>query len=158
MLALVAAAPVHAQRRLIVPAIGTVLGTGAGGYVSVGVVAYRARQGNYLFNLEDAFGWESAAIFAGGGTGLVLGIWDERRLRNTVVATAGLGLVGTVVGAVVGDRIWPPPEGRWAGGVIGGGAGILAGAVIGVLMPPDWLEDDDGEEGVPMMIRIPVGE
>jgi hypothetical protein len=156
--ALAAPEPVEAQaNKLIAPAIGVLLGTGAGGYVAVGIVAYRARQGRYLYNVQDALGWESAAVLAGGGTGLALGLWDERRLRNTVIASAGLALVGTGIGALVGRRIWPPPEGKWAGGVIGGGVGILLGAASGVLLPPDWLGDDGGGDEVPLAIRIPVG-
>ena len=147
--------PAHAQRKLISAGIGTVLGTGAGGYVALGVIALQARHGTYLFNLQDAFGWESAAVLAGGGTGLALGLWDEGRLLNTVAATTSLGLVGTAIGVVVGHHIWPPPEGKWAGGVIGGGAGILAGAVVGVLLPPDLFKEEDG--GIPILIRIPVG-
>jgi hypothetical protein len=156
-LAVAAPEPVHAQRQVIAPMIGGVLGVGAGGFVALGITAYRARQGRFLFSMEDAFGWESAAVLAGGTTGIVLGIWDERRLRNTVVATAGLGLVGTGIGALVGRNVWPPPEGKWAGGVIGGGAGILAGAALGVLLPPDWFGGDDSTDGVPVTIRIPVG-
>ena len=153
-----APAPAQAQRQIIAPAIGAVLGTGAGGYVALGITALRARRGHYLFGLQDAFGWQSAAVLAGGGTGVVLGIWDENRLRNTVVATAALGIVGTGIGALVGREIWPPPEGKWAGGVIGGAAGVLVGAGIGVLLPPDLWKQDDGQDGVPVSIRIPVGE
>ena len=149
--------PVHAQRRLVAPAVGAVLGTGAGGYVALGVVALRARRGDYLFNLADVFGWQSISVLAGGGTGIILGIWDENRLRNTVVATTALGLVGTGAGALVGRAIWPPPEGKWAGGVIGGGAGVLLGAAVGVLLPPDFIKDDDGDNGIPILIRVPVG-
>jgi hypothetical protein len=147
--------PVHAQRRLVAPAVGAVLGTGAGGYVALSIVALQARRGTYLFNLSDFFGWESAAVLAGGGTGIILGFWDEGRLLNTVAATTAFGLVGTGVGALVGREIWPAPEGKWAGGVIGGGAGILLGAAVGVLLPPDFIKEEDG--GIPILIRVPVG-
>lgn len=159
LLALATALPasVGAQNRLVPAAIGGVVGTGAGGYVALSIVALRARRGQYLFNLADAFGWESAAVLAGGGTGVALGIWDPNRLRNTIVATAALGLVGTGVGALVGRELWPPPEGKWAGGVIGGGAGVLLGAAIGVLLPPDLIWKNDTSTGIPLLIRIPVG-
>jgi hypothetical protein len=149
--------PVEAQRRLIAPAIGALLGTGAGGYVALGITALRARNGHYLFVMQDAFGWQSAAVLAGGGTGIILGIWDEDRLRNTVLATTAVGIFGTGVGALVGRTLWPPPEGKWAGGVIGGAAGILIGAAVGTLMPPDFLIKDEAQDGIPVQIRIPVG-
>lgn len=155
VLALAAPAPSAAQSRLVPMAAGGLIGTGAGGYVALGIVTLRARRGQYLFNLADAFGWESAAVLAGGGTGLALGLWDPNRLRNTIVATAALGIAGTGIGALVGRRLWPPPEGKWAGGVIGGAAGVLVGAGVGVLMPRDLLWKDESRTGVPLLVRIP---
>jgi hypothetical protein len=158
-LMLVLPEPASAQNRVIPAAIGAVVGTGAGGYVALGVTALRARRGRYLFGVQDALGWQSAAVLAGGGTGLVLGAWDENRLKNTVAATAALGLVGTGIGALVGHQRWPAPEGKWAGGVIGGAAGVLIGAAVGVLLPPDLIFGSKKESSAPIgaSIRIPVG-
>ena len=127
---------VHAQR--ILPAlVGGVVGMGAGGYVALGVVTLKARNGKYLYVIGDAaFGWESAAVLAGGGTGFALGLWDTERLRNGIYGSIAGGLVGTGVGALVGRRLWPAPEGKWAGGVIGGAAGILVGVAVGSLLRP----------------------
>lgn len=155
-LALCAPLPLPAQR-ILPAAVGGVIGVGAGGYVAVGVIAVRARRGHYLFAFKDAFGWDSAAILAGGTTGIALGLWDPRRLRNTIVSTAALGLAGTGVGALVGHRRWPPPEGKWAGAVVGGGVGVLAGAAVGVLLPPDFLGTEESKSGLPFLLRIPVG-
>ncbi len=150
-------APVVAQNRILPAAVGALAGMGAGGYVAVGVVTLRARRGRYLFAFKDAFGWDSAAIFAGGGTGIVLGAWDPRRLRNTILSTTGLGVVGTGVGALVGHQIWPPPEGKWAGAVVGGAVGVLTGAVVGVLLPADF-SGGETKSGLPFLVRIPVGQ
>src|SRR3954470_7527446 len=117
VLSLGLASPVRAQNRIVPVAIGALTGMGAGGYVSLGVVAERARRGHYLFILKDAFGWDSAAVLAGGGTGIALGVWDPNRLRNTILSTAGFGLVGTGIGALIGHMRWAPPEGKWAGAV-----------------------------------------
>ena len=127
---------VHAQR--IVPAlVGGLVGMGAGGYVALGVVTLKARNGKYLYVIGDAaFGWESAAVLAGGGTGFALGLWDMERLRNGVYGSIAGGLVGTGIGALVGHHIWPAPEGKWAGGVIGGAAGVLVGVGVGALLVP----------------------
>ncbi len=132
---------------------------GAGGYVALGVITLEARRGTYLFGLDDALGWESAAVLAGGGAGVILGAWDQNRLRSTVFGSIAGAVVGTGVGALVGRRIWPPPEGKWAGGVIGGAAGVLVGAGVGMLMPQKWLGGErDADNSVPVAIRIPVGE
>src|SRR5947209_8922819 len=109
--------PGQAQNRILPAAIGALAGMGAGGYVSLGVVTERARRGHYLFILKDAFGWDSAAVLAGGGTGIALGVWDPNRLRNTILSTAGLGLVGTGIGAVSGHARWAAAQGNWAGAV-----------------------------------------
>lgn len=154
--ALSAPPPLRAQNKVLPAAIGGLVGTGAGGYVAVGVVAMRARRGHYLFAFKDAFGWDSAAILAGGGTGIALGLWDPKRLRNTVLSTATLGLAGTGIGALIGHRRWPPPEGKWAGAVIGGGIGVLTGAAIGVLLPPDFTGREETKTGLPFLLRIPV--
>lgn len=153
--ALAMPAPASAQGRILPGAVGALSGMGAGGYVSVGVVALRARRGHYLFALKDAFGWDSAAVIAGGGTGIVLGIWDPNRLQNTILSTAALGLVGTGIGAAIGHVRWPPPEGKWAGAVIGGGVGVLAGAVVGVLLPSDLLGSEQSETGIPFLLQVP---
>ena len=63
--------------------------------------------------------------------------------------------MGTAAGALIGRRLWPPPEGKWAGGVIGGAAGILLGAGVGMLWPVDG--DGGGEQPVNVMIQLPLG-
>lgn len=152
-----------AGQRLLHGAAGGLIGMGAGGYVALGVVTFKARHGKYLYVVGDAaFGWESAAVLAGGGTGLALGLWDLNRLRNGVLGSIAGGLVGTGVGALVGHRVWPPPEGKWAGGVIGGSAGILLGVGIGALLFPGSKSDAPTRGGAPAApqeigFSIPVG-
>jgi hypothetical protein len=155
------AAPAQAQvaKRLLPAAAGAVLGMGAGGYVALGIVTLKARHGQYLYVIGDAaFGWESAAVLAGSGTGIALGLWDIERLRNGVYGSIAGGLLGTGVGALVGHRIWPAPEGKWAGGVIGGAAGILVGVGVGALFFPRG-NDDETAPGAASQIAfsIPVG-
>lgn len=137
-------------------AIGGAIGMGAGGYVALGIVALKARHGQYLFGLDDVLGWESGAVLAGTGTGVALGLWDQERLRHAVYGAMGGALLGTVVGVLVGRERWDPPEGKWAGGVIGGAAGILVGTGIGALWPPD-PGGDGGGAVIPVTVRIPLG-
>ena len=146
----------QAQEKRLVPAlVGGALGLGVGGYVSIGIWSWKAHQGSYLFTVDDALGWESTPILVGAATGAAIGWISQDRLRNAAWVGIGTGLVGTVVGAIVGNNVWEPPEGRWAGGVVGGGAGLLLGAAVGMILPVD--DGDGGEEGVPVEVRIPVG-
>ena len=134
--------------------IGGALGMGAGGYVSLGIVALEARRGEYIYGIDDFLGWRSVPVLAGAATGVTLGLWDRERLRHTVYGTIGGGLLGTAVGAVVGREIWPPPEGKWAGAVVGGAAGILVGAAVGAF----WPLDDGGDSApIAVSIQIPLG-
>jgi hypothetical protein len=145
--------PAQAQEWLA-GAVGGALGMGAGGYVSLGIVTLQARRGSYLYGIDDFLGWQSTPVIAGTLTGVVLGLWDQRRLRHTVYGSIGGAAVGTVVGAFVGKHKWPPPEGVWAGGVIGGAAGILVGSAVGAL----WPVDSGGEaQPVSLSIQLPLG-
>ena len=146
-------APAHAQGWLAA-GIGGVLGTGAGGFVSLGIVTLGARRGQYVYGIDDVLGWRSVPVLAGAATGITLGFWDERRLRHTVYGTFAGGALGTAVGALVGREIWPPPEGKWAGAVVGGAAGILVGAAVGTL----WPVDDGGDSApIGISLQIPLG-
>jgi hypothetical protein len=145
-------APARAQGWL--PAvIGGTLGMGAGGYVSLGIVALEARRGEYIYGVDDVLGWRSVPVLAGAATGVALGLWDQERLRHTVYGTIGGGAVGTAVGLLVGRRLWPPPEGKWAGAVIGGAAGILAGAAVGAFWP---MEDGGAAAPIGVSVQIPL--
>ncbi len=160
LLLLVAAAPLArpgrlaAQQERVLPALlGGALGLGVGGYVSIGIWSYKAHHGEYLFSVKDALGWESTPILVGTAIGATVGWISRDRLRRSAEIGLGLGAVGTVVGAVVGKRVWTTPEGMWGGGVIGGGAGLVVGALVGMF----WPTGGGGGGGVPVQIRVPVG-
>jgi hypothetical protein len=133
--------PLAAQQ--ILPAlVGGAAGFAAGGYVGIGIVTFQARRGHYLYSTEDALGWHAAPVLIGPAVGFLIGLFDQERLRRTVIGGAAGGVAGTAVGALLGLHFWRPPEGKWAGGVIGGAAGLLAGSLAGAVWPAP--SEDDG--------------
>jgi len=146
--------PPEARAQDILPAlVGGATGLVAGGYVSIGIVTFQARRGEYLYSTDDALGWHASPILVGSGVGFMIGLLDQERLRRTVIGGAAGGAAGTAVGVLLGLRFWDPPEGKWAGGVIGGAAGLLLGSIVGVL----WRSEDGGEEAPTDAARIPIG-
>jgi hypothetical protein len=126
--------PVAAQQ--ILPAlVGGAAGFAAGGYVGIGIITLQARRGRYLYSTEEALGWHAAPVLIGPAVGFLIGLWDQERLRRTVIGGAVGGVAGTGVGWLLGLQLWRPPEGKWAGAVIGGAAGLLAGSLAGALWP-----------------------
>jgi hypothetical protein len=135
------ARPVGAQQ--ILPAlVGGAAGFAAGGYVGIGIVTFQARRGHYLYSTEDALGWHAAPVLVGPAVGFLIGLFDQERLRRTVIGGAIGGVSGTAVGWILGQQLWRPPEGKWAGGVIGGAAGLLAGSLVGAVWPARSEEGD----------------
>jgi hypothetical protein len=137
----------------VLPAlVGGATGLAAGGYVAIGIVTLQARRGRYLYSSEDALGWHATPILVGPTVGFFIGLFDQERLRRTVIGGVVGGFAGMTAGTVVGQWIWAPPEGRWAGAVIGSAAGLLAGSLIGVVWPAP-----EEEEVAPVgPARIPI--
>jgi hypothetical protein len=151
---------VGAQEMQLLPAlVGGATGLAAGGYVAIGIVTAQARRGRYLYSSEDALGWHATPILVGPGVGFLIGLFDQERLRRTVIGGAAGGIVGTGIGWLAGLHFWLSPEGKWAGGVIGGAAGLLAGSLVGALWPaPDEAQATAaaaaGLRGLPIGVRI----
>lgn len=140
--------PARSDAQVLSGAVGAIGGIGAGGYVTLAVVVARAQYGHYLHDAEDLLGWNSVPVLLGAGVGTAVGVWDADRMVTGFVYGAGGALVGGTIGYLVGPLIWKRPEGKWAGGAIGAGAGMAAGYFLGVFNPkrgiaPGFLGNSD---------------
>src|SRR5687768_9741050 len=83
----------------ILPAlVGGAAGLAAGGYVAIGIVTAQARRGRYLYSSEDALGWHATPILIGPSVGFLIGLFDQERLRRTVIGGGAGAVLGTSVG------------------------------------------------------------
>lgn len=140
--------------RLGAAALGALAGTIAGGTVTLAVVVARSRAGQFVYEFDDFFGWNSVPIVVGIPAGAWIGYTDRDRMLRGVVGGAIGGAVGYGIGRLVGNRIWDPPEGTWAAGAIGLGVGVALGAITGLLWPEG--DDDPGPVPSPSGRRIPL--
>lgn len=131
--------PRPAEAQFLSGAIGAVGGIGAGGYVTLAVVVARAQYGHYLHDADELLGWQSFPVLLGAATGTAVGVWDADRMVTGFAYGAAGTLVGGSIGYLVGPLIWKRPEGKWAGGAIGAGAGMAAGYFLGVFNPREDL-------------------
>ena len=150
--------PPPAQGQIVSGAVGGIAGIGAGGYVTLAVVVLRAQYGHYLHDVDDLLGWQSVPVLLGAGTGAAVGVWDADRMVTGFAYGAAGTLIGGTIGFLIGPTIWPRPEGKWAGGAIGAGAGMAAGYFLGVFNPreniaPGFLRN---QTVIPISITIPV--
>jgi hypothetical protein len=145
------------EKRVLPAALGTVAGVAGGGYLAVSIVVLESRFGEYLHDFEDLLGWRSLPVIAGGITGAAIGAWDGDRLYRTVLfGAAGLG-VGFSLGFAIGELTGETREARWAGAAIGGGFGLIAGNLFGLLLPEDRGPAQIGASQlrIPLEVRIP---
>lgn len=119
---------IHAAVALLATVGGAVLGF----LVTLALVVAEARGGTYIFGLDDllTFRWDVLPIPLGALAGFIL----ARRRPNSVAWAMVCGfaalIAGTVIGWMVGGAMSSDDVGHWAGGVIGGAIGIVAGTVV----------------------------
>ncbi|HEU4827843.1 MAG TPA: hypothetical protein VFT04_01475, partial [Gemmatimonadales bacterium] len=115
----------------VVTALATLGGMVMGFMVTLAIVVAKAVAGYFIFGMDDllALRWEVAPVLFGAIAGFRLG---RRRPHSvgwaTVSGMAGL-VVGIAVGSEVGWELGGDSTARWAGGIIGGGIGLVAGSV-----------------------------
>jgi hypothetical protein len=164
LLLLIAPARISAQdpqSRALATSLGLLAGAAGGGYVTVTVVVFEARIGRYIHDVDDVLGWRSAPFIMGALAGGGLGFFSPERLQGAIVYGAGGLALGGLTGLVIGQRLWDPPEGRWAGAAIGAGVGLVVGNAIGILYPLNIFTQSEGSRsieanGVPIVFRIPL--
>ena len=118
--------------------------------IGFGICSVRARAGTYFETSEQAAKQMAVPILAGLVTGIVLGVSSEERLSETALWASVGWVSGAGIGALIGSQIWDDPPAPWAGAAIGGAAGLLVGGIIG------FVNSEEGDVGVPAMIRIPL--
>lgn len=156
--ALAAPAPVAAQGveeaggTILSAGIGTTAGLVGGAYANLAIVVLKARMGHYKHSFEEAFGWESIPILAGGGVGLSIGLWDQDLLWRWVLGGATGWAAGAGAGYVVGSVLWGDSESRWANAAIGAALGMAAGSTAALLL----RGGDDDDTAVPSGMDIAV--
>jgi hypothetical protein len=123
--------PVPAEAQAGGALLGAAAGAAAGSWWFLSLSAARARSGEVLLTRSDVLPTLIPTVGIGIVAGLSTGIWEKDRLGPAL----GWGLVGWAsgfgLGYMVGDAIWEDDSGKWAGAVIGAGAGLAIGALIG---------------------------
>jgi hypothetical protein len=115
--------------RALIALLATGGGAVVGFMVTLAIVVAKARFGHYIFALSDlaAVRWETVPVLLGAIGGLLLGVWHPRALDRATVWGSGAMLAGIVIGAFAGGLLWGEGEGQWAGGIIAGAMGLVAG-------------------------------
>jgi len=118
---------------------GAVLGTAAGTVVTAAAITVASLDEVYLWDTRDALGWPLIPVAAGFVSGAVQGSSDWDSVKRGSLHALLLGAAGAGVGAILGDALIAEDHGPWAGGVIGAGAGVLAGWLLGSLRGEDTV-------------------
>ena len=152
-LALVGATPGYAQDlgdALEGAAVGLVVSIP----VLVGYSAALAQAGHPIWNADQALGRATlvGAVVTGLSVGVALGAGDRYRAGDALLGGLVVGAAGAATGLAVTSIAGASETGRWAGTLVGWGAGTLIGSVVLAL-----AREDDGASEVPLFeARLPL--
>jgi hypothetical protein len=137
--------------------LGAAGGLLVGGYTTVTIYVTKARFGRYLFSTDELLSLrpETLPVLVGPVAGAWVGAESSTALGRSA-AWGALGLAGgAALGGLTGRLLSDADEAPWAGAVIGGGVGLLTGAILGAI---DGLDDDPGG-GAPVNLTfsLPLG-
>ncbi len=127
--------PLAAQNSFTQGAVGSVGGLIAGTTVSLGLIVANARmERDFIHGPDDIFSLQGVPIPVGLIAGGVLGASDPARAEQVGYYTAAGMVLGSGLGALIGEAMTDDdPSGKWAGSVMGSAAGVLIGILIGSL-------------------------
>ena len=149
--------PEPARAQVGSAALGAVGGFAVGAYTTLAIYVTKARFGRYLFSPDDLV--SLSPEFLPVIVGPVAWGWIGAESSTALARSAGWGalgfLGGVAAGGLTGKLVSDSDEAPWAGAIIGGGVGLLTGAILGAL---DGFDDGDGG-GVPVgvSVSIPLG-
>jgi hypothetical protein len=151
------ALPTPARAQVGPALLGAAGGVLVGGYTTLAIHVTKARFGRYFFSPDEVleFGPATIPLFVAP----VAGAWLGAESSTALARSAGWGALGFVGGAAVGGLtgrlVSDSDEAPWAGAIIGGGVGLLAGAVLGAM---DGLDEPAGGAGpVGVSFSLPLG-
>ena len=156
--ALLAAAPKQARAQGVLPALaGAAGGAVAGGVVTAGWLAVQATREVYLWSPGDLADRYLLPPLLGTVAGAVQGSTDADALWAGMAAGAGAGLLGAGAGYLAGAILGSSDRARWQGLLIGGALGVVSGWVAGSLLHDDGSGGGGGTAAPTLVARFPVG-
>lgn len=124
--------------RVATATLGTLLGLVAGIWTMIALFVAKAQLGSYIYALDEITDLrpELLIVLLGVTTGAVLGYHGWRSLGHGAFnAAVGLAL-GAFIGGFLGHFAGDPPEGKWAGGIIGSAVVMFGALAWVILLPP----------------------
>lgn len=144
-------APAQAER----VAGGAALGVAGGAVVTISAIVWRARfQREYLDSVDDLIHWQTLPMIAAPAAGVVFGLAGRDAVMGSLVGSVSGMLLGAATGAGLGWIVSATPESPWAGGVIGAGAGLTLGGLLGGLRA--WSRDENAKLELPPQLRLGI--
>ncbi len=123
--------------------------------VALGYSALRAQAGDYIWNPSESVDrvLVVSGVVIGVSAGVAIGASDRYRVGDALGGAIVGGAAGALLGRGISQFTSSGSEGRWAGTLMGLGAGTLIGSIWATVARAEQRE----EEPVPMVsARIPL--
>ena len=115
----------------VVTTLATMGGAVTGFIVTLAIVVLKAGLGYYIFAMEDlaALRWDVLPTLIGAVAGFRLARRRPHSVGWATVSGVGGLLIGIALGVLLGPLFRDDAAARWAGGIVGGAIGLVAGSV-----------------------------